>query len=214
MIVIATNNGHEYLKNLLNSMEHMDLCGEDLLIVDTMSDNQYHLDFLSNVKQLYPHLNINVVKTPYRKFDTGAYVYAYKNFHSENYVFLHDSITIKDNSFIKVVIELLKNYDVISFSCFDFAGYGDDEWRQFFNKNTGKEKYEIGIFGPMFSCKKSVLDKIELEKLELPNTKNQQACFEGIWPVIFEQNSIEVFCMNKDGIFQSKYLDKRIVHRN
>lgn len=215
MVVIATNNGYLYLKELLNSMKDVDFCDEQILIVDTMSDDETHLKFLKQINILYPKLDIIIANTPYRRFDTGAYIYAYKNYESDNYIFLHDSITIIDNNFIKDVKEYLKNNEVVAYNCFEFAGMGDTEWKEFFKINTGEEKYKMGIFGPMFACNKRTLDKINLDTLQLPQTKNQQACFEGIWYTIFEKNNIEVFSMDLfTNSFNSKYLDKKIIHRN
>jgi hypothetical protein len=215
MIVIATNNGYKHLKDLLDSMSKFDFSTEKLLVIDTISNDENHLNFLQNLQNIYPNLNISISTTPYRKFDTGAYLYAYKNFDSEYFIFLHDSITIKDGNFIQVVKDTLKDNDIVSFSCFNFMGYGDQEWKEFFKKNTNEDKYEIGIFGPMFACKKSTLDKINFDHLELPNNKNQQACYEGIWPTIFLKNNLKIYCMdNSTTNFQSKYLTKKIIHRD
>lgn len=215
MIVIATNNGYLYLKELLDSFSNVDICDEEIIIVDTKSNDLLHLDFLKNVKGLYPNLKINVTETPNRNFDTGAYIHTYKNFKSKNYIFLHDSIIIKSRNFIKDIKEFLDENQVVVFSYFNFMGYGDLEWKTFFNKNTGLDKYEIGIFGPMFACNIGVLDNIDFDKLELPINKNQQACFEGIWPTIFKNNNTNMLLLEEsNGTFNSKYIYKKIIHRN
>ena len=215
MIVVATNNGFIYLKELLDSFKDIDLCNEKIFIIDTISNDINHLNFLKQINNLYPNLDIEITTTPHRKFDTGAYIYAYQNINSDNYIFLHDSVTIKNKNFIKVVKEQLNENNVVSFSCFNFMGYGGNEWKDFFKNNTNEEKYEIGFFGPMFACKKSVLDKINFENLILPTNKNQQACFEGIWPTLFKKNNIEIICMDQSSVkFESEYLSKKIIHRD
>ena len=95
MIVVATNNGFIYLKELLDSFKDIDLCNEKIFIIDTISNDINHLNFLKQINNLYPNLDIEITTTPHRKFDTGAYIYAYQNINSDNYIFLHDSVTIK-----------------------------------------------------------------------------------------------------------------------
>jgi hypothetical protein len=215
MVVIATNNGYIYLKELLASMEFVEMCNEEIIIVDTMSDDTNHLEFLNEIESLYPSLNIKVVTTPYRKFDTGAYIYAYQNYISDYYIFLHDSVTIKNVNFIKHIKDYLKKYNVVSYNSFQFLGNGGSEWLDFFKKNTGEETYKMGIFGPMFACNRIAFDAIDVDRLILPQTKNQQACYEGIWYTIFDKNDIEIFSIEMfDNIFNSKYLNKKIIHRN
>lgn len=215
MIVIATNNGHVYLKELLDSMKNIEFCGEQILVVDTISTDDVHLNFLNELNTLYPELNITVTTTPYRKFDTGAYIYAYKNYKSDVYIFLHDSTVVKNNDFIKDVKSHLNTYDVVCYNSFNFMGVGGAEWNEFFKKNTGEDLYNRGIFGPMFACTKTALDKIDFDKLELPTTKNQQACYEGIWYTLFEKSDSKIFSMDTyAGGFCSSYLTKKFLHRD
>lgn len=215
MVVIATNNGYIYLRELLNSMKDVEFCDEKILIVDTVSTDTNHLHFLSEIHNLYPELDITVTTTPYRRFDTGAYIYSYKNYKSDIYIFLHDSVTVKNNNFIKDVKFYLNTYDVVCYNSFDFMGVGDTEWQEFFTRNTGEVTYKKGIFGPMFASTRKALDKIDFDNLELPKTKNQQACYEGIWYTLFEKNDIEMFSMDIfNHSFSSNYLNKKIIHRD
>jgi len=188
MIVIATNNGKLYLKRLFNSISNHNI-NEKVLIVDTGSTDEDHLNYL---KELEKKDNVEVTQTPYKCYDTGAYIWAYNNFTADVYHFMHDSIEIKDPEFLQKVNTELKDADVVSYITFNFAGYGDKDWQDFLIKNIGHYDYKIGIFGPMFSIKKESLNKLPIEKLSLPINKNQQTAFEGIWPEFFTQHNMSI----------------------
>jgi len=188
MIVIATNNGKYYLEQLLNSIKVLNI-KDRVLVVDTGSTDKDHLNYL---EQLEHTENITVTQTPYKCYDTGAYVYAYNNFDANTYHFMQDSIEIKDPLFITNINNELKNNDIVSYITFNFGGYGDKDWQEFFTLNIGHYDYKIGIFGPMFSVKKETLDKLPINDLVLPINKNQQTAFEGIWPEFFTKHNLTI----------------------
>jgi hypothetical protein len=213
MIVIATNNGFIHLKELLDSFCNIDMCNEKILIIDTISTDENHINFLKLIPALYANLDITVTKTPYRGFDTGAYIYAYENYESELYIFLHDSITIKNSNFVRDIKNYLEENDVVSFFCFNFMGYGNDEWKEFMKLCTGSEYYDRAIFGPMFACKKEVLSNINTKELEIPSNKNKQTAYEAIWMYLFKSINKKVFCLNEYGE-ESQYINKKNLKRN
>lgn len=186
MIVIATNNGKSQLEKLLKSLEEIH---KEMIIVDTGSNDIDHVNYL---KSLNKKSNYTVTKTPNKNYDTGAYVWAYQNFKSEIYHFLHDSIQIKKNTFFDDVELFLEDYDVVAYIKFNFLGYGDDNWKSIFYKNTGDHIYDYGIFGPMFSIKRSSFNIINVENIKLPVNKTEQTAFEGIWPMIFKSYNLNV----------------------
>jgi hypothetical protein len=213
MIVIATNNGFVHLKELLDSFCNIDMYDEKILIVDTISTDENHINFLNLTPALYANLDITITKTPYRGFDTGAYIHAYENYESELYIFLHDSIIIKNSNFVKDIKNYLEENDVVSFFCFNFVRCGDDEWKKFMKSCTGSEYYDRAIFGPMFACKKEVLSNINTKELEIPDNKNKQTAYEAIWMHLFKSINKKVFCLNEYGE-ESQYINKKILIRN
>ena len=191
MIVIAKNNGKIYLERLLNSISDLGI-NEKILIVDTGSTDDNHLNYLKELENLE---NITVTQTPYKCYDTGAYMWAYNNFVEDNYHFMHDSIKLKDSEFINNCNSLLNNYDVVSYISFEFVGYGDEDWKQFFLKNAKTYEHKFGIFGPMFSIKRKTLDKLPIKNLTLPINKNQQTAMESIWPTFFLEHKLSIYSM-------------------
>jgi hypothetical protein len=188
MIVIATNNGKNYLPNLLNSLEDIDLLNNKILILDTGSTDK---EYLSNLKSKH---EIIVDRTPYSGYDTGAYIYAYNNYIDENYLFLQDSIIIKEKSLIRDGLSILDNNTIVPLIIFDpkknfYDNHVQMEW---VNSKIGSHIYEYGIFGPMFFAKRITLDKIKNINNAIPYDKNTQQAMERGWSVFFKQNGINI----------------------
>lgn len=193
MIVIATNNGKQYLQNLLNSLEEVELLNNKILILDTGSTDK---EYLNNLKSKH---QIILDTTPYCGYDTGAYIYAYNNYVDDSYLFLQDSIIIKDKMLIKDGMSNLNEYTIIPLIVFNpmnnfYDNYEQMEWVQ--NK-IGHHNYRIGIFGPMFFAKRKSLDKIKNLNNFIPHNKNIQQAMERGWSVLFEQNNLNIIPLEK-----------------
>jgi hypothetical protein len=196
LIVIPTNNGGKtMISTLLSSIER---CGVDykILIVDTISNDEDHLQFLKDLAVQNP--DITITQTPRRTFDTGAYVWAYQNYEANHYHFIHDSMFVKDSNFFNQIFELfLKGYDVIPYLWFREFGMDfwktRDVWTKIFLDNNCFNEIDYGIFGPMFSCKRNVLEKLNITEFTLPTTKAEQNAFERIWAILFEREKLSVY---------------------
>jgi hypothetical protein len=220
MIVIATNNGHVYLEKTLSKLSEL---GNKIpiSIIDTNSTDNQTINFISDIDNgLYPNLNISTHQTPYRGFDTGAYIYAMKYIYSDKYYFIHDSFLIKTLDFIDSIDDLLKEGTVISTLDFDSGIYDNNEQIEFCLEKVGTSQYERGIFGPMFSILRCDVDKIIKSLNFYPTTKNFQMAMERAWPIIFKTNNINVvsLCgsldMNKMQSDGYKFFTKFLPHRD
>jgi len=193
LIVIATNNGSHLVEQLIDSiLKHR--VNYQILIVDTKSGDG-HYNRLQKIVAERP--DILLTQTLERTFDTGAYVWTYLNYKAENYHFIHDSVTIKSPNFFQDISNFLKSYDVVPYMWFKEIGMRNynmfDEWWNFYVSNGCLTEINYGFFGPMFSCKKSSLDSLQVDKLVLPLKKSHQNTFERIWAILFEQKNLRVF---------------------
>lgn len=190
MIVIATHNGANCLPMLLQRLEDFRI-NDEIVIVDTQSDDQASLDYLKTIK--YP-----ILVTPERTFDTGAYIWAYQNTNAEIYHFFHDSQNIKNPDFFEMVEGKLKDFDAVVYGWFDesydeaIAHPSQRSWKEFFESNVGEQRYVFGVFGPMFSCTRLALDKLNLNSVILPRTKIEQCGWERIWSMLFTKYGLSV----------------------
>lgn len=192
MIVIATNNGMRFLPNLLSDLEKFDIT-EEISIIDTQSSDVEFINYLENLKLSNDlKLNIKVYQTPYRGFDTGAYIYAMQNFKSDRFIFLHDSIRIKTKEFFDVITEKLKSSNVVSLMTFDGGFWDDNNQINFSIEHFGSGTFKKGIFGPMFSISYSDSQLIDKNILIYPINKYQQQAMERCWSVIFEKYNLTI----------------------
>ncbi len=89
MIVVATHNNIEILHKFLISLENVDLCDEQVLIVDTNSEDIKFKEWFLECKNKYPY---HFTSLDYKCFDSGAYIWAYQNIKNrDNWIFLQDS---------------------------------------------------------------------------------------------------------------------------
>jgi len=193
MIVIATNNGTNFLPNLLSDLEKFNIT-EEVSIIDTQSSDSEFMDYLDNLKSFNKFkLNINVYQTPYKGFDTGAYIYAIQNLKSDRFIFLQDSIRIKNVGFFNLIEEKLKTSNVVTILTFEGGWWDNQTQKNFSLKHFGTTIFDKGIFGPMFSI--SYTDSQKLNNLIYPTDKEQQKAMERCWSIIFKEQNFTVDCL-------------------
>jgi hypothetical protein len=220
MIVIATNNGHVFLEKLLNDfINHFK--DKKICLLDTGSDNIETLFFLNRIKnkEIFSELHLEVIKTPYNGYDSGAYIFAMKNIESDKYYFLHDSISIKNKDFFNDIDKKLEENTVVGFIHFKSNLFDNQEQIDFCINNLGVSDFDLGIFGPMFAINKNDVSKI-LDNLNFyPTNKNEQMAMERGWSALFKSKNIKLEFLegehnnsvfNKDGY---KYFDKKFPNR-
>ena len=181
MIVIATNNGMKFLPNLLSSIEKHGRHGQDVCIVDTGSTDPVFISYLSTLS------NYIVTKTPYSGYDTGAYVWAYQNYKSDEYIFMHDSLEILTNDWL----EAFRYYkcDVCYYASFPIQFDEDAQKNRLIDIGIYNQDAPYGIFGPIFYANRNAMDKVAARfdlKSVIPTTKLDQMGMERGWSMMFE----------------------------
>jgi hypothetical protein len=192
MIVIATNNGKQYLSELLTDFENIGV-NDEIAIVDTQSNDENSLNFLEELNKNNPYkLNVTIHQTPYRGFDTGAYIYAINNFSSDRFYFMQDSIRIKTIEYFNEIDKKLIEGTVVCLLRFDPNLFDSNDQINFCNSNFGSIDYDNGIFGPIFSITKNDIEKIDKKYLIYPTNKMEQMAMERGWSILFKRYGINV----------------------
>jgi hypothetical protein len=220
MVIIATNNGHIYLEKLLQDFLFF-FSEKNICVIDTGSDNEETLLFLSKLKkkEIFSILNIKVMETPYKGYDSGAYIYAMKNIISDKYYFLHDSISIKNKNFFNDIDEKLDDDTVVSIINFPSNFFDNQSQIDFCIKTIGTCDFDDGIFGPMFSINKSAVNKIINDLDFYPTNKNEQMSMERVWPSLFKKKNIKIVVLDGSHNLQIfanngyKYINKTFLNR-
>lgn len=111
MIVIASHDRIDFLKNLLTQLHSIDLNGHTILVVDTNSTDKYFLENIDGLTKSFP--NVLFDRKDYDCWDSGAYIHAYNNYISDRYIFLQDSIEITNPNVIIEWDNMLNLNDVV-----------------------------------------------------------------------------------------------------
>ena len=176
MIVIASHNRTDLLDNMLKTLSSINLNNNKVLIINTNSDNEEYKTFFEECKLNYPQYIFETLN--YTCWDSGAYIYAYKNYHSDKYIFLQDSITITNPKLILMWENFLNIYEVVPWINFGYFYENEDQ------RLWGEEDLIINsvphdsIFGP-------ILDRLPKEWLKHPTNKMEGCSMERRWSLMF-----------------------------
>jgi glycosyltransferase involved in cell wall biosynthesis len=182
MIVIATNNGINYLPKLLISLEATNSRNIPICIVDTGSTNEEFISYLKNLEET----NKYTILWNSGGYDTGAWIYTYENIKADFYIFLQDSTEVLDGIFFESILNELKDDTMFGFFTFlnGEGGSFEEELSPYFDKKD-IQNYPMGIFGPMFACNYQTMKKLYDSKLYIiPKNKMDAMTMERGWGVI------------------------------
>ena len=186
MIVIATNNGANVLPALIASLHETGHTPSEFLIVDTGTTEATAREYLA----LLATQGYCVTRTPYKGYDTGAWLWAYREFPADEYLFLHDSILVDTPEIVNVFRRQWQH----GVGAVAFAGFP-----MFFDNNAQMEfladcfdmdrvkAAERGIFGNLFYTRHAVLQEMEAQGFlpSIPNDKNECCALERGWATAF-----------------------------
>jgi len=192
MIVVATNNGKQYLMELLSDFKRIGITDE-ISIIDTQSTDIDSINFLESLKNNNEYnLKISVYQTPYRGFDTGAYIYAINNLKADKFYFMQDSVRIKSNDYFNEINKKLKVGKVVSLITFEPHAFDGAEQINFCYENFDSIEYDKGIFGPIFAITNDDVQKIDKKYLVYPTNKMLQMGMERGWSILFKKYGFEI----------------------
>jgi glycosyltransferase involved in cell wall biosynthesis len=188
MIVIATYNGENMIKNLLSDIQSFNIPNEEVCIVDNMSPNVEYLKQLSSY-------GYKTLLNPYMTYQIGAYIMALDIFKSDIWFFLQDSIRIKENIFEMITPKLTDN-NVYTFLTFEYDKYDNPEIRFDLQWHFQTSVYSKGLFGVMFFCKDSVIRSIK-DELFIPQNKFANTFTERATSVVLDRHNIEIIGLDE-----------------
>jgi len=191
MIVIATNNGWDYLEDCLKSIDKIH---EAVVVVDTGSSDE---KFKEHAEQLCKHHKAKFLQCEPGEcgYELGALKKAYAKFPgADNYVIIQDSLSMKANV-IEAYNEALEFFDIVGWHFFSESGTGWDgeEQKKWLIENFGTEHYDVGIYGSVLAMKRETLEKIYPDiKDVMVDSKMKEMGMERAWSTIAKKNGISV----------------------
>jgi hypothetical protein len=230
MIVVATHNDVRYLNQIVDNLLNIDLNNHEVLVIDTNSENPYFIEEFNQISKKTP--NFIFKRLDYSCMDSGAYIYAFQNYNSDSYIFIQDSIYIKNKNYIKIHDEKLKSFDIVACFMVNFTEFNggniDDDIREWIYGDINFTEFpKKMIFGPMFGATKEILDKIPYKSLKIPTNYSQRLSMESRWSLIFHtlnsniyyiedldnHDLIKKFTSNDGYGFETKYIKKYFNNR-
>ena len=190
MIVIATNNGFDYLEKCLKSCKNYTV-NIPVLVVDTGSSNE----FKELGKSLALKYGAQWTESEPGGYDYGAYIHAYKNFEADWYWFQHDSVCFKNYSSIKLIEKQIRDGKACAWTSFVYytCPYDNEEQANWVKSITDNTYYDFGCFGPNFGISRNHLNTIDsifnLSNIKV-DTKIKQQAMERCWPIMFKMSNI------------------------
>lgn len=190
-IIIATHDGYKLLFDLLSDIERYGVKNEDVCIVDNLSDNKNHLEYLKSLKIK----KYNILYNEEATYEVGAYKWAIEHgIKSDIYFFFQDSIRLKSNIF-ETIPPKLTNNNVYTFLTFAAKIHDHDpNDKKCLLEHYGTLDYSKGIFGNMFFARDEVIQKVK-DQWILPRNKLGSTTAERGLSVIFDRNNIEIIGM-------------------
>lgn len=207
MIVIATHEGKDFVHQLLESWQTHGTDGHGVAVVETGGSSSEFMTYLDQISLEGWDFNLSIHRTPYKGYDTGAYLWAYGQFRDEQeFLFMHDSITVKrpgimhDMSFVASA----GSAGCVPWLVFRQNDYENDEQithvRQFAEDPTIYPNPGCGIFGPIFYARREAIERIDPRFFEtaIPSNKNEQEAMERGWAVAFDRAGIKIRSLDDD----------------
>jgi hypothetical protein len=148
--------------------------------------------------------NTAYLLTPYKGYDTGAYLWAYWTVRARNYLFMQDSCCPREDDFVEQFARAMPaQHGAVGWSSFDINVWDSDaqctatQW-MYGRRETWPAK---GIFGPIFYTNRKSLMRMGVAGLlpMPPVHKEQQQAMERAWAILFHRAGMRVnFLVDED----------------
>ncbi len=160
-----------------------------LLVMGVLAVAAFVLNMtLSTLAAYSGPLRLSVDQTPYKGYDTGAYLHAFRKLAADSYIFLQDSACPKEPGWTETFTSRL-TYGVGCVPWLTFPLQWDEEGQlEFIRQQYRTDRVPpLGVFGPMFAASRESLLKLDQMKLldAIPSTKVEQQAMERGWPLAF-----------------------------
>lgn len=195
LVVVASNNGKEHLESFLAANDGR----YPVLIVDTGTTDSDCLDYLRAID----NPRVSVTRTPYRGYDSGAYLWSFWHYPARFYLFLHDSLIPTQPDYVQPFIDRMPPLGAVAWTNFNYGDWDSPEQR-----NAIEYMFPVGelgpppcgIFGPIFLTNHLTLEHLSLRGLmpTIPTHKDMAQGMERGWAICFHRAGLPV-CVIRPG---------------
>lgn len=200
LVVVATNNGAQWLEGLFNSIDEFGGRGDaDIIIVDTGStDGGQTTAYMGHMVRMKKVDKVMMIDGGYC---TRAYLESYNRYKNayDNFIFIHDSMKVKDADWVGVFTAPFQFTPLLAIPWLTFGmWYDNDEQKEYIQKRYGADEPLNGFFGPIFSTTREALEELDKKGLlpTPPSNKTEECGWERGWAVAFHQAGIPAMELN------------------
>ena len=218
MIVIAAYNQTITLSKLLKSINLTIDFNEEVLVVCTDPTQKKMLTYLEKIsKKNNFNYNLLIDKVNSAGYDTGAYIYAYKKYVRDYYIFLQDSLIVKNPNWFNLFLRIRNTNSLNAWFLFNLKWDNLEQKKWVVNKFPKNIKTPCyGIFGPIFQISRKAMKKIDNSyKLSnfIPSNKiiGQQGMERG-WSYLAINSGVEINSL--EGFFDNIEDEKANIQEN
>lgn len=186
LVVIATHGGVDLLKDSLPKFGQ-----RPVVVIETGIATEAVYTLCREYK------NVIYLTTPYKGYDTGAYLWAYWYVPAEKYLFLQDSVCPRDADYFEQFASKMPGpLGAVGWSSFDMAVWdsGEQHAATQYMYGTADRWPKKGIFGPIFFTTRASLKHLDDSNLlpMPPVHKSQQQAMERAWAILFHRAGLNV----------------------
>ena len=200
MIVIASNNGWDYLETCVERCLQHTKGVWPVTVVDTFSSDEKFREF---AKQLCEKHNLNFIQAGQQCWDFGAYKLAFQRFPTvDKFWFQHDSVWAKTD-FIQELDYMLTINDIVPWMWFlrrlgGAGGWDNQEQKLWLEDNFGTAEYQLGVYGPNLGITRQAMELVwpKIQSVSVTN-KTQQMAMERAWSILIDQHGLRTSCLEK-----------------
>jgi len=186
LVVIATHGGVDLLRDSLPKFGD-----RPVAVIETGRITPEIVELTEQSK------NVVYLSTPYKGYDTGAYLWAYWMMEAEKYLFLQDSCYPREKDYFEQFAQRMPG----QMGAVGWSSFGMDVWDSEPQLAATEWMYgakeawpKKGIFGPIFYTTRETLKFMDDQRL-LPmppvHKQAQQAC-ERAWAILFHRAGLKV----------------------
>ena len=186
LVVIATHGGADLLKESLPKFGD-----RPVAVVETGCATPEVFELTRLFK------NVVYLSTPYKGYDTGAYLWAYWMVNAESYLFLQDSVSPREaDYFEQFAAKMPGKLGAVGWSSFDLTVWDSGQQCEAvqFMYGASDRWPKKGIFGPIFYTTRDSLKALDDSSLlpAYPVHKLGQQAMERAWPILFHRAGMNV----------------------
>ena len=194
----------QILEKLLLSLNNTINLDEEVLIVCTDPKENKMVYYINNIPLEKYNFKIKCDVTPYAGYDSGAYIYVYQKYKREYYIFLQDSISVKDPNWLNIFKKEREEKKVTAWikikMMWSRRGDQEKDVRSKFPPSIKMSSHLI--FGPIFQCHISFLDEVDKKyniNHFIPSDKiNGQSGMERGWAILCEDLNFQLVSLEDE----------------